>query len=89
MKTSLRERWQEVVEEIHRTNIPEIFLLTMDDKISKSKADQMGQHNVTIVVPKSVAGNEKLANLKNIISFEEYFFEEIPSMLKYWENKKS
>jgi hypothetical protein len=31
MKTSLRERWQEVAEEIERTKIPEIHLLTVDE----------------------------------------------------------
>jgi hypothetical protein len=34
MKTSLRERWQEVAEEIERTKIPEIHLLTVDEDIS-------------------------------------------------------
>lgn len=34
MKTSLRERWQEVAEEIERTKIPEIHLLTADQDIS-------------------------------------------------------
>ena len=33
MKTTLRERWQEVAEEIERTKIPEIHLLTADVNI--------------------------------------------------------
>ena len=41
MKTTLRERWQEVAEEIERTKIPEIHLLTADENIPESKANEM------------------------------------------------
>lgn len=84
MKTSLRERWQEVAEEIERTKIPEIHLLTVDEDISVSKATEMGNHNIVIVAFSWVAESEKLKNAKNIVSFEEYFFEEIPGILEYW-----
>lgn len=84
MKTSLRERWQEVAEEIERTNIPEIHLLTCDDYISSSKAAEMANHNITVVVYKWVAESEELKDKKNIISFEDYLFTEIPSVLGYW-----
>ncbi len=84
MKTSLRERWQEVAEEIERTNIPEIHLLTCDDEISASKASEMANHNITIVTYDWVAESEQLKGKKNIISFEEYLFVEIPAILGYW-----
>lgn len=84
MKTSLRERWQEVAEEIERTKIPEIHLLTVDEIISKSKAQEMANHNIIIVAYDWIANSEPLASMKNIISFEDYLFEEIPSILKFW-----
>jgi len=87
MKTTLRERWQEVAEEIERTKIPEIHLLTIDEEISKSKAQEMANHNIIIVAYDWVANSESLSSMKNIISFEEYLFEEIPSILKFWEEK--
>ena len=87
MKTSLRERWQEVAEEIERTKIPEIHLLTVDENISQSKAQEMANHNIIIVTYDWVANSKKIASMKNIISFEEYLFEEIPSILKFWEIK--
>lgn len=87
MKTSLRERWQEVAEEIERTKIPEIHLLTVDENISQSKAQEMANHNIIIVTYDWVANSEKIKSMKNIISFEEYLFEEIPSILKFWEVK--
>lgn len=87
MKTSLRERWQEVAEEIERTTIPEIHLLTVDEDISKSKSQEMANHNIIVVAYDWVANSESLASMKNIISFEDYLFEEIPSILKFWGEK--
>ncbi|OCG31521.1 restriction endonuclease [Gilliamella sp. Bim1-2] len=84
MKTTLRERWQEVVEEIQRSNLPNIYLLTVDDDISESKAEQMGQHNIIIVVLNSVKISKKLASRHNVIDFETYFNRDIPSVLSYW-----
>ena len=88
MKTSLRERWQEVAEEIERTKIPEIHLLTADENISKSKAQEMANHNIIIVTYEWVANSESLRSMKNIISFEEYLFDEIPNILKFWDENK-
>ena len=85
MKTTLRERWQEVIEEIQRTGLPSIHLLTMDDDISENKAIQMGKHNVIIVVPDYVKSTKQLIEKRNIVSFETYFLQEIPDMMKYWE----
>ncbi|MEA1880166.1 MAG: type II restriction endonuclease [Campylobacterota bacterium] len=84
MKTSLRERWQEVAEEIERTKIPEIHLLTVDEDISLNKAKEMAQHNIIVVTYEWISNNEKLKGMKNITSFEEYFFEELPVIYKYW-----
>lgn len=85
MKTTLRERWQEVAEEIERTKIPEIHLLTVDQDISPSKAEEMSKHNIIIVTYKKVAESDKLKGARNIISFEEYLFEELPLIFKFWE----
>ncbi|CAA0148696.1 type II restriction endonuclease [Tenacibaculum maritimum] len=87
MKTSLRERWQEVAEEIERTKIPEIHLLTADESIPKTKAQEMNNHNIIVVTYSWIAGSDALKTMKNIISFEEYLFEEIPSILKFWKNE--
>lgn len=84
MKTSLRERWQEVAEEIERTKIPEIHLLTVDEDISLNKAKEMAQHNIIVVAYEWVSNNDTLKEMKNITSFEEYFFEELPVIYKYW-----
>ncbi|CAA6805402.1 MAG: Type II restriction endonuclease [uncultured Sulfurovum sp.] len=84
MKTTLRERWQEVAEEIERTKIPEIHLLTVDEDISSNKGKEMSQHNIIVVAYKWVAERKDLEGMKNIISFEEYLFDELPSIYEYW-----
>lgn len=84
MKTTLRERWQEVIEEINRTGLPSIYLLTVDEDISSSKVEQMANHNVILVVYRDVKAQDTLVNKRNVVSFEDYFFDEIPQNLEYW-----
>jgi len=88
MKTTLRERWQEVAEEIERTKIPEIHLLTADENISSSKAKEMANHNIVVVAYDWVANSDSLSSKDNIISFEDYMFKEIPTILKFWEENE-
>jgi|GEM_PF-503634 len=85
MKTTLRERWQEVAEEMKRTNIPQIHLLTVDDSLTVSKLRTMERQNIQIVNYDSVKNQFK--NHNNIISFTEFFNKEIPHYLKYWEKQ--
>jgi hypothetical protein len=49
-KRTLRERWQQVVDELHKMNCPNVFLATTDAKISKSKVSDVGKRNIKIVV---------------------------------------
>lgn len=85
MKTTLRERWQEVVEEIGRSNLPNIYLLTCDDDISKNKIEQMREHNIILVVYDEA--KDKLKDFDSVISFEYYFSVEIPNIMEYWRGK--
>lgn len=82
MKTSLRERWQEVAEEISRTNIPHIYLLTVDDKLTSGVLTNIKQQNITIVTYDEIKTN--FPKFKNIISFETFFKTEIPHQMVYW-----
>lgn len=84
MKTTLRERWQEVVEEIGRSNVPGIYLLTVDEDISEKKVKQIGMHNITLVVLNSVKVLRKMKNEYNVIDFETYFNKDIPEVLNHW-----
>ena len=44
----------------------------------------MANHNIVVVAYDWVANSEALKSMQNIISFEEYLFEEIPNILKFW-----
>lgn len=82
MKTSL-SNWDEIANEIGRQN-PVIHLLTADKSIPKSKAQEMANHNIIVVTYEWVANSTALKSMKNIISFEEYLFEEIPFYFNFW-----
>lgn len=84
MKTTLRERWQEVVEEVARSNLPNIHLLTVDESIASSKAEQMAKHNIVLVVRNDVKNKDEMKDRRSIIDFETYFLSELPETLKFW-----
>lgn len=84
MKTTLRERWQEVVEEVARSNLPNIHLLTVDESIAASKAEQMAKHNIVLVVRNDVKNRDEMKDRRSIIDFETYFLNELPETLKFW-----
>lgn len=78
LKTTLRERWQEVVEEKNRTASQTMFLATMDTSITKDVVDRLDQNNVTLVVTRRNKVDNYQA-LRNIITFEEMVQEIINS----------
>lgn len=86
MKTTLRERWQEVVEELNRTNVPSIHLLTLDEGITSNVLETMKNHNITLVAYDHV--QKKFSAHTNIISFETLFNTEIPHMIEWWDRNK-
>jgi hypothetical protein len=84
MKTSLRERWQQVAEEQKRTNIPTVHLLTLDDEISEANAKRMSHQNINLIVPE--IEKLRLTSADNVTSFEKFFNHTIPNYLKFWES---
>ena len=48
----------------------------------------MANHNIIVVTYDWVSDSESLKKMKNIISFEKYLFEEIPNVLKFWDENK-
>ena len=76
MKTSLRERWAEVVEEIQRTNIPNIHLVTLESQISVNLLQLLDNYNITLVVYDEVKKKDLRSN-NNVIGFTDFFSTEI------------
>lgn len=68
-KTTLRERWQEVPEEMSRTGVSKMYLATLDDSLSETTLKNIYEQNITIVTTQAIkADNYKFVS--NVITFE-------------------
>lgn len=85
-KTTLRERWTEVIEEKTRTGASEVFLATLDDKISENTMQTLQNNNVFIVTTK-YNKNKKYKNNTMVLSFEE-LLQELKNKNDYWTKDK-
>lgn len=68
-KTTLRERWQEVGDEMSRTKAREMYLATIDDTISQNKINLIGMNNIMLVTYKKEK-DTKYKDSSYVISFE-------------------
>lgn len=69
-KTTLRERWQEVPEEMERTGAREMFLITLDENISAEVIETLYDNNIQIVTTRN---NKKrnYSSYNNVLDMEE------------------
>lgn len=84
-KTTLRERWQEVGEEMSRTMAREMYLATLDEGISDTTISHLTKRNVLLVTTRQ----NKLDNYKNnnyVLDFEN-MIEELKTKQLVWNNK--
>lgn len=86
MKTSLRERWQEVPEEMQRTGAQEMFLLTLDSGISQNTIDSLASHNVTLVVPDDLKTNSYEGYL-SVYGMTQFIYE-LKDRIQVWISRK-
>jgi hypothetical protein len=82
-KTTLRERWTQVAEELQRTNIPRIYLVTLDKNITKDVVERMRRYKITLVVPDHLK-DSSFSSDKQVHGFQNFFFRDIPHILSYW-----
>lgn len=84
-KTTLRERWQEVPEEVTRTGAREMFLATLDHGISKETQDILYESNIYIA---TTTKNKEQAynNNSRIFSFED-MLSRAQDMANKWNNE--
>lgn len=68
-KTTLRERWQEVPEEMSRTGASKMYLATLDGSISESTLRNIYEQNITIVTTQDIKENKYCDN-SHVITFE-------------------
>lgn len=74
LKTTLRERWTQVVSE--STGCP-IFLATLDQGVPKSTLDKLGSASITLVVPETFKTSKfsEYRGHKAVVSFKQFFEE--------------
>ena len=68
-KTTLRERWQEVPEEMGRTGAKEMFLATLDDSISDEVLNTLYESNIRITTTRAIK-ERCYPNNKRVLDFE-------------------
>lgn len=75
-KTTLRERWKQITHE--RFNC-DIYLATVDDRVSPQALEDLRLAEITLVVPESLKSSKETAykDAVNVISFRKFFDEEI------------
>ena len=83
MKTSLRERWQQLVEELQRTRVPHIYLATLGQDLNEDKLKIMKEHNITVVIP-SALKTSHYPNVRNVIGFQHFFEKDLAYRLQPW-----
>ncbi len=85
-KRTLRERWREVVEELHAMRCPNIFLVTADDKVGKGHVEEIcRKYLIHLVVWDSV--KERYGNEPLVLGYGEWASKRLPLLQKFWEEK--
>lgn len=82
-KTTLRERWQEVPEEMSRTGAREMFLVTLDESVTNEILTALYETNITLVTTKQIKDNF-YKNNQIVMSFEE-LIKNCKRDLSYWD----
>lgn len=75
-KTTLRERWKQITMEKFNA---ELFLATVDDRVSSEAIDDMDREGICMVVPESLKVSDETCYKKksNVITFRSFFDEEV------------
>lgn len=83
-KTTLRERWQEVPEEMGRTGAREMFLATLDTTISSDVLNTLYEANIQVTTTKRIKEQHYTSNSR-ILTFEK-LLEICLDNLSHWDN---
>jgi len=86
LKTTLRERWKQVVSE--STNCP-IYLATLDESVPSRTLDKLKAKDITLVVPEKFKTSEfsEYQAHTNVISFRTFFDELLENRYDQWHAK--
>jgi len=85
IKRTLRERWQEVAEELFNLQSPNVFLFTADESVTATHAQRIcGDYNIHLVVWDHVK-QTKFPDSAGVLSYTEWATDELPALRDRWE----
>ena len=84
VKRTLRERWQEVAEELYTLRSPNVFLFTADEKITDNHISRIcDQHNIYLVVWDEVKAT-KFAQKPLVLGYTEWATKRLAVLQQNW-----
>lgn len=83
-KTTLRERWQEVPEEMGRTGAREMFLATLDTSISNDVLNTLYEANIQVTTTKNIK-EQFYSDNSRVLTFEK-LIEICLDNVSHWDN---
>ncbi len=82
-KRTLRERWQEVVDELHKMNCPNVYLATAEERVSPDKKADIWRRNIYLVVWDEVKARDFPAD-DSVVSYSQLARDIIPHFAPFW-----
>ncbi len=83
-KRTLRERWREVVEELHNTRAPNIYLITADSDVTQNHVKAICHHyNIFLVVWDEVK-EQRFPDEALVLGYTTWAKETVPEFRRFW-----
>ena len=83
-KRTLRERWREVVEELHNTRSPNIFLITADSDVTPNHAKYICEHYRIHLVVWDEVKDHRFRDEPLVLGYTEWANHRIPFFKQQW-----
>ena len=82
-KRTLRERWQEVVDELQRVGCPNTYLATTDESFTQNVVGEIGKRNIYLVVWDEVK-QRKFAGVAAVVGYSKFIADLTGHFLPQW-----
>jgi len=87
VKRTLRERWQQVAEELFNLRSPNVFLFTADEEVTERHVAKISdQYNIQLVVWDQVKA-EKFPSRSGVLSYTDWATKELPMLRARWHRR--
>lgn len=87
LKRTLRERWREVVEELHSMRSPNVYLVTADENISGGHVDHICRVNKLHLVVWDNVKSAKFPNEPLVIGFTDWACHKLEVFQRFWKKQ--